>query len=61
MKKILSASVQKWMIAFCVSVVVLSNHYARDTIGALEKQMENDLVRDVGSKEQVRLKNAKSY
>ena len=50
----------KWTLAFCVSFVVLSNHYARDTIGALEKQMEHDLVRDLGYREQISLKNGKS-
>ena len=33
----------RWLVAFELSLVIFSNHYTRDVVGALEKQMESDL------------------
>lgn len=33
-------SLLKWMIPICIGSIIFGNHYARDTVGALEKQIE---------------------
>jgi len=33
----------KWTIAGLIGLIIFGNHYARDTLGALEKQIELDL------------------
>ena len=33
----------KWMIPILVSFILFTNHYTRDTLGALEKQLESDM------------------
>ena len=33
----------RWVLAACVACMIFGNHYSRDSVGALEKQMESDL------------------
>ena len=33
----------RWVLAGCVACMIFGNHYSRDSVGALEKQMETDL------------------
>jgi MFS family permease len=33
----------RWVIASFIGLIIFGNHYVRDTVGALEKQIENDL------------------
>ena len=33
----------RWAIASFIGFIIFGNHYVRDTVGALEKQIENDL------------------
>lgn len=33
----------KYVIPICIGLIVFGNHYARDVVGALEKQIEGDL------------------
>eukprot|EP00959_Pyramimonas_sp_CCMP1952_P240011 5015765-Pyramimonas_sp.AAC.1 len=33
----------RWWLAACVAFMIFGNHFSRDSVGALEKQMESDL------------------
>ena len=33
----------RWGVALCIGCVIFANHYSRDTLGALEKQIEEDM------------------
>lgn len=30
----------RWLVALCIAQIMFNNHYTRDSVGALEKQLE---------------------
>ena len=39
-----SSSILKWTIAFAIASIVFVNHYCRDSVGALEVQLEDSIL-----------------
>lgn len=43
MKSLFSERTLKYMALSGIGIIIFGNHYARDVVGALEKQMESDI------------------